>query len=257
MSKKNSISKVEAMSEGGHKMGVILQELLSVADPGVSLLQIEALAQKRIAESGGTPSFSTVAGYRWATCLCVNDVIVHGIPTDQVLVDGDVFTIDVGMIYKGYHTDTAWTKIVHNPEFTVDRNTEKFLEIGEKALWKAIDQAQIGNRIGHISAAIQKEVEGAGYGIVKTLVGHGVGRELHEPPQIPGFLRGSIDHTLPLVSGMTIAIEVIYTMGKPAICYPNDDGWSIATSDRSLSAVFEHSVAITANGPNVLTKPSK
>jgi methionyl aminopeptidase len=249
--------KVEAMTEGGHKMGIVLAELLDVAVPGVSLLDIEALAQKRIEEAGGSPSFPSVEGYKWATCLCVNDVIVHGIPTEYVLKEGDLLTIDIGMIYKGYHTDTGWTKIVAADPAKVDPKNAAFLKIGEDTLWAAIDQARVGNRIGHISQAIQGPIEGAGFGIVKTLVGHGVGRELHEPPQIPGYLRGSVQNTLPLTEGMTIAVEVIYTMGKPAICYPNDDGWSIATKDGSLSAVFEHTVAVTASGPNVLTKRSK
>ncbi len=257
MKKPNIQEKIHAMTEGGQKMGTILKELMDVSKPGVNLLQIEALAQKRIKEAGGVPSFPTVEDYQWATCLCVNEVIVHGIPVDRVLVDGDLFTVDIGMIYKGYHTDTGWTKIVtDNPE-TINKKNAEFLRVGEEALWKAIDQARVGNRIGHISKTIGDIVQGAGFGIVKSLVGHGVGTELHEPPQIPGFLRGSVEHTLPLVAGMTIAIEVIYTMGKPEVYYPNDDGWSIATRDGSLTAVFEHTVEVTADQPNVLTKPSK
>lgn len=244
--------KIKAMTAGGQKLGPILAELLHVAQPGVNLLDIEALAQKRIAEAGGVPSFPTVEGYRWATCLCVNDVVVHGIPTRRILADGDLFTIDIGMLYQGYHTDTGWTKVVGKST----KEKDNFLRVGEDALWKAIDQARAGNRIGHISRAIQAVVETAGYGIIKSLVGHGISRELHEPPQIPGFLRGSVSHTLPLAAGMTIAIEVIYTMGEPAVYYPNDDGWSIATRDGSLSAVFEHTIAILADGPLVLTKPS-
>lgn len=252
-----SIKKIEAMRQGGQKMGAILSELLSVAESGVNVLDIEALAQKRIKEAGGVPSFPTVQGYRWATCLCLNEVIVHGIPTNRILKDGDVFTIDIGMIYDGYHTDTGWTKIINGEqkaESKEQNEKERFLRVGEDALWKAIDQARIGNRIGHISQAIQTVVEGAGYGIVKSLVGHGISRELHEPPQIPGFLRGSVANTLPLIDGMTIAIEVIYTQGKPDVYYPNDDGWSIATRDGSLTAVFEHTVAIVPDGPIVLTK---
>lgn len=253
----NTEKKVAAMFAGGQKLGVILSELLEVAQPGISLLDIEALAQKRITQAGGVPSFPTVEGYRWATCLCVNDVVVHGIPTSRVLAEGDVLTIDIGMIYEGYHTDTGWTKVVHSSAFQVDGAVSLFLKTGEEALWKAIDQARAGNRIGHISGEIQRIIEGAGYGIVKSLVGHGISRELHEPPQIPGFLRGTVAHTLPLAAGMTIAIEVIYTMGAPAVFYPNDDGWSIATRDGSLSAVFEHTIAISSDGPTVLTKPQQ
>lgn len=240
--------KMKAMIEGGKKISDILRELLVFSQPGVTLLEVEELAQKRIKEAGGVPSFTTVEDYKWATCLCVNDVIVHGIPTSRKLIDGDLFTIDIGMIYKGYHTDTGWTKIVKSDKFQVTREHEKFLDVGKEALRKAIAVAIPGNRIGHISKAMQDVVEGAGYGIVKSLVGHGVGEELHMPPQIPGFLRGGIDATLPIIPGMTIALEVIYTMGNPAVYYVNDDGWSIATRDHSLSAVFEQTIGITQSG---------
>lgn len=254
MNAKKGIQKITAMTEGGAKLGTVLQELLQYSQPGVTLLQVEALAMKRIKELGGKPSFTTVEDYKWATCLCVDDVIVHGIPNERVLHDGDVFTIDVGMIYGGYHTDTAWSKIIGSDPYPKRRAKNKtFLAVGQEALKKAIDQARPGNRIGHISKTIQQIVEGAGYGIVKSLVGHGVGEELHMPPQIPGYLRGSVEATLPLVKGMTIAIEIIYTMGNPAVYYANEDGWSIATRDHSMSAVFEQTVLITDGDPIPLT----
>lgn len=239
------------MTEGGKKLGRILSHLLSFSQRGVRLESIENLAQKLIAKSGGSPSFQTVKSYKWATCLCVNDVVVHGIPSAYVLKDGDVLTIDIGLLYKGLHTDTAWTKTVGKQE------EEPFLKIGEKALWKSIKQAREGNRVGHISQVIGEIIEGAGYSIVKSLVGHGVGRELHEAPPVPGFVRGSIDKTEKLVPGMTLAIEVIYAQGKGDVVYANDDGWSIATADRSISAVFEHTIAITAKEPEILTKCTK
>lgn len=245
------MNKVDAMTQGGAKLGAILAELLQFSQPGVTLKEVEDLAMKRILEEGGKPSFTTVEDYKWATCLCVNDVIVHGIPNSRILKDGDVFTIDVGMIYKGFHTDTAWSKVIGN---TKDKDTEKFLNVGKEALREAIAVAKPGNRVGHISRTIQDIVEGAGYGIVKSLVGHGVGEELHMPPQIPGYLKGKVDATLPLTPGMTIAIEIIYTMGNPAVYYANDDGWSIATRDHSLSAVFEQTVAIT-NGVSAELTP--
>ncbi len=130
---------------------------------------------------------------------------------------------------------------------------EKFLEIGKTALKRGIAAATIGNRIGNISKVVQDTIEDAGYSIVKSLVGHGVGRELHEEPQVPNYLRGGVENTLPLKEGMTIAIEPIYAMGRGEIVYENDDGWTLATRDHSLTSVFEHSIAITANGPLVLT----
>ena len=242
-------TEIASMKEGGKRLGNILQKLLDAAHVGVSLHAIEAMADDLITKAGGTASFKTVKGYRWATCLCVNEVVVHGIPTAYELKDSDVLTIDVGMMYEGLHTDTAWTKIISRQQ-----EKEKFLKIGEEALWNAVDPARVGNRIGHISRTIQTIIEGAGYSIVTSLVGHGVGRELHEPPQIPGFLKGTIENTMLLEEGMTIAIEVIYAMGGGAIVYDNADGWTLATRDRSLSAVFEHSIAITRDGPLILTK---
>ena len=240
------------MAEGGKKLGNILQALLEKAKPGVTLTALEQQAAALIREAGGTPSFTTVPGYKWATCLCVNEVVVHGIPTDYALKDGDKLNIDIGMVYKGFHTDTAWTKIIGSGK----KETEKFLAVGEEALWKAIDQAKVGNRIGHISQTIQTMIEAAGYSVVPTLTGHGVGRQLHEAPQVPGILKGSIDQTPELIEGQTIAIEVIYAQGRGDIVYENDDGWTLATRDRSLSAVFEHTIVIGANGPIVLTRSS-
>lgn len=249
-----SNAKIVAMQEGGKVLGAILSELLDVSVPGISLLEIEALAQQRIKEAGMKPSFSTVADYKWATCLCINDVIVHGIPNGYELKEGDVFTIDIGLINKTYHSDTAWTKVICSKEsnYRTPKDVETFLAVGQSALKKAISQARSGNRVGHISKIIQDIVEGAGYGIAKSLVGHGIGTTLHEAPQIPGFLKGSIEKTAPLTTGMTIAVEVIYTMGNPALVYL-DDGWSIATRDRSVSAVFEASLAVTDTEPIILT----
>src|SRR3989344_7280772 len=247
-----------SMREGGKKLGVILQKLLDYSKSGISLLEIEKLADRLINESGGTASFQTVEEYKWATCLCVNDVVVHGIPTEYILKDGDVLTIDVGLLYKGLHTDTAWTKIIQNSNFKIQNVEEKtkFLKIGEEALWNAIEQAKAGNRTGHISRAIQDVVERAGgYKIVRTLVGHGVGKTLHEAPQVPGVLKDPLDSTPLLEIGMTIAIEVIYGENTGAVVYVNDDGWSIGTKDGSLSSVFEHTIEITPDGPVVLTRP--
>ncbi len=249
-----SKAEIDTMREGGRKLGIILNELLNVAQPGITLKALDKHADEMIQESGGTASFKTVQGYQWATCLCVNDVVVHGIPTEYILQSGDILTIDVGILYKGFHTDTAWTKIVHSSGSTVDSQVKKFLSTGQEALKRAIEQAKVGNRIGHISQAIQQTIEGAGYSIVKTLVGHGVGRELHEEPQIPGAIKIPIIETRELIEGMTIAIEVIYAMGSGVVVYDNDDGWSIATRDGSLSSVFEHTVAITSRGPYVLTQ---
>ncbi|EKD24419.1 MAG: hypothetical protein ACD_81C00024G0004 [uncultured bacterium] len=245
-------TELQRMEEGGKMLGRILSQLLKDAKPGVVLQDLETMAQDLIAKTGGTPSFQTVKGYRWATCLCINDVVVHGVPSGYKLNRGDVLTIDIGLIYKGLHTDMAWTKVVGG-----DKEKEKFLKTGIYALENAIKVATAGNRIGHISKAIEETIEGAGYSIVKSLVGHGVGAELHEPPQVPGFVRGSLNRTELLIAGMTIAIEVIYAKGKGAVVYANDDGWSIATADGSLSAVFEYTIAVRDGSPLILTKFGK
>lgn len=245
---------IEWMRENGKKIGKILQELLVMSVPGVSLQEIEDQTQKRIKEEGGVPSFSTVGDYKWATCLCINEQVVHGIPSSYVLKDGDVLTIDTGMIYKGFHSDTAWSKIIGDTQSEDRKRKERFLRVGEEALWKAISVAVAGNRVGHISQAIQQTVEGAGYSVVKDLTGHGVGKSLHEEPMIPEYVRGNIERTPLLTPGMTLAIEVIYAEGKGNIVYGSDDGWMLESRDRSLTASFEHSIAIGEHKTTVLTK---
>lgn len=245
---------IQAMRVGGDKIGRILQELLAMSVPGTRLLDLEAYAQKRIKEEGGLPSFSTVADYKWATCLCVNDVVVHGIPSEYCLKHGDVFTIDIGMIYEGLHTDTAWSLIVGDEKDKTE-SKKRFLTVGAETLWKAIAVAKPGNRIGNISEVIQREIEGAGYNVIKDLTGHGVGRKLHEEPMIPEYIRGDIARTPLLASGMTIAIEVIYAEGKGTIEYVGDDGWALASRDQSLTATFEHTIVIGDPESTVLTKP--
>lgn len=251
--------KIQAQREGGLKLGRILCDLLELAKPGVSLLTIESRSQEYIKAAGGTPSFQTVEGYSWSTCLCINEDVVHGIPTDYILQEDDVLTIDVGILYKGYHTDTAWTKIIKHPTSKIQNQTsiDTFLSVGEQTLWDSIAQARAGNHIGHISQATQRGIEGKGYSIVKSLVGHTVGKELHEKPQVPGFIHGDIQKTPLLVPGMTLAIEIIYAEGNGDIMYSNNDGWTLTTKDGSLSATFEHTILITDDEPEVLTRWNK
>lgn len=239
-----------AMREGGQKLGRIRERLMGMVRPGVLLTDIEAEAQRGIKEAGGVPSFATVEDYKWATCLCVNEQVVHGIPTPYAIKAGDVVTVDVGMIYKGFHTDTADTRVAG---MATDPNITRFLDVGKTTLSEAIAVVKPGNHIGHISQAIERGITGAGYSIVKSLTGHGVGRTLHEDPQIPGFVRGAIEKTPLITVGMTIAVEVIYAMGKGSIVYSNDDGWTLETEDRSLTAVFEHTLAVTPQGVEILT----
>jgi methionyl aminopeptidase len=251
-------AEIEIMKTGGQRLGKILDQLLLMSKPGIALTEIEKKAKELITEAGGTPSFMTVGDYKWATCLCINDEVVHGIPSERKLVNGDLFTIDVGMIYQGLHTDTAQSIVVADAGHKLSESTVRFLQTGKKALKNAIAQAKSGNRVGDISKAIQDTLEPAGYGVVKLLVGHGVGKTLHEEPQIPGFLKTDISRTPQLKDGVTIAIEIIYAQGDGSVVYANDDGWTISTKDGSLSAVFEHSIAISGDNPIILTlRPSE
>lgn len=253
--------KLKVMTEGGKILGSVLDDLLKSAKVGVPLTDIESLADRLITEKGAQPSFKTVKGYRWATCLCVNDAVVHGIPTTYKLRHGDLLTIDVGVLYKGFHTDTAWSVVVLDPaskETVPDLDEKKkLLEVGEKTLWEAISVARAGNRVGHISEVIERNLSTAGFHAIKTLVGHGVGRTLHEEPQIPGFLRGSIERTPVLQKGMTVAVEIIFSAGSPEAVYINDDGWTLASKDGSNSCVFEHTIAITDGEPILITGGKK
>ncbi len=251
---RKTTKEIASMQEGGRRLGAIRDELMEFASPGISLLDIEKKANELIAKSGGTSSFKTVPGYHHSTCLCVNDVVVHGIPTKYVLKDGDIVTIDIGLIYEGFHTDAAWTKIVGNDTSPEAQEKRRFLEAGEKALTAAIALAKVGNRIGDISESTQAIIEGAGYSIVKTLVGHGVGRDLHEDPQVPNYTRGDKKNTYQFQGGETIAIEPIYAQGAGQVVYANDDGWTLATKDGSWAAVFEHSLAVIPEGTIVLTR---
>lgn len=254
--KSNDEKKLAKMQDGGRLLAAIRQTLLSEVKVGKTGLDIDRLAERLIRQAGGKPSFQQVPGYHWSTCICTNDIIVHGIPSDKPFAATDVVGIDVGMFYQGFHTDAAWTVRVGSEGLAAGgqgEHTDIFLKTGENALNLAIKQARLGNRVGHISLAIQKTIEGAGFSIVKSLVGHGVGRKLHEEPEIPGFLRSNINMTQKLIAGMTIAIEVIYAFGRPEIQLDRDR-WTVRTKDHSLAGLFEETVMVTEEDPGVLTR---
>lgn len=243
-------NEIEIIRKAGRIANNILSQLIIFATVGRELIEIDSLAEKLIKEAGGYPSFKMEKGYFWSTCLCLNDTVVHGIPNKEKLKNGDVLGIDLGVFMDGYHADTAWTICVGGES---SATVKEFLSVGEASLSKAIDICRIGNYIGNISQVIQSNIEGRGYSCVKQLVGHGVGKQLHEDPEVPCYLRGKVENTPELKEGMVLAIEIIYNQGKSPIVYKNDDGWTIVTRDGSLSAVFEHTVAITKQGPIVLT----
>ncbi|HMS22446.1 MAG TPA: type I methionyl aminopeptidase [Candidatus Levybacteria bacterium] len=244
-------SQIEIMAKAGEMLGVVLAETLALIKPGITELELDEFADKRIVELGGYPGFKKVEGYKHAICVATNDIVVHGIPKKRILRGGDIIAVDAGVFLDGFHSDMAETVIVGKAQ---NNGIHRFLELGKKAMYAGIMQAKPGNRVGDISKAIQEIVEKqGGYSVVHSLVGHGVGRDLHEGPQVPGYLRGRIEKTPLLVPSMTIAVEVIYNMGDQEVEYEGSDDWTIATKDHSLSGVFERTIVITDAGPKLLT----
>ena len=244
-----SPQEVAIMAEGGKKLGAVKKAVQNLVKAGVTAWELEELATKLIIEAGGVPSFKMVPGYSWTTCININDGIVHGIPTRQmVFAEGDLVSVDLGMFYQGFHTDTSFSVLVGK-----DSQKEHFLKAGREAINKAVAAVKVGKPLGDISRAIEATLERQGYHPVTSLVGHGVGRELHEAPAIPCFTSGSTQEKLILEAGMVLAIEVMYTLGSPELV-TDSDGWTIRTRDGKISALFEETVAVTASGPLVLTK---
>ncbi|MCL4418844.1 M24 family metallopeptidase [Patescibacteria group bacterium] len=278
-----TLEEIKAMREGGRILSLVLFKLLQNIKPGVSELEIDHLAEELILKKGAKPGFKKVKGYKNSICVSTNGVVVHGVPTSYKFKAGDIVGIDCGVFYKGFHTDMAETILVgaevasknfrvHNAgnsssksnalganahsenfESSPHREIQKFLETGKRALNEAIKMAKAGNRVGHISKTIQDIIEAQGYSVVRSLVGHGVGKKLHEEPEVPGFLVGPIEKTPKLRLGMTIAIEAIYNMGKSDVAYANKDGWTIKTADGSTSGLFERTIVIAKEGPVILT----
>ncbi|OGD92520.1 type I methionyl aminopeptidase [Candidatus Curtissbacteria bacterium RIFCSPHIGHO2_01_FULL_41_44] len=237
---------INLMKISGKITALALKKVLEQARPGVSCDGLDQIAKHQMEISRAQPSFMTVDGYKWTICTTVNQQVVHGVPTAKELQDGDILGIDVGASYRGFHTDMAKTVAVGN----VSKSTQKFLEIGHLTLKKAISQAVIDNRIGDISSTIQGNIEGEGFSVVKSLTGHGIGRQLHEEPLVPGF--GKKGSGPKIVENMVLAIEVIYAQGSSEVRLERD-GWTISTKDGSLAGLYEQTVAVTRNGPIVLT----
>lgn len=234
------------MKKSGKICAIALKKVLQNIKPGVKCSDLDQIARNEIEKHGAQSSFMTVEDYQYTICTTVNEQVVHGVPTDKALKEGDIVGIDIGALYSGFHSDLAITV----PVGKISSDANKFINIGKATLAEAIKQAKIGNTIGDISQTIQNKIEGNGYSIVKNLTGHGVGRELHEEPMVPGF--GKKGTGPKLVENMTIAIEVIYTKGSPEVILEKDN-WTISSKDKSIGGLFEQTVAITRNGPIVLT----
>ena len=237
---------IELLKEAGHIVYLTHQYLRPYIKAGIKTKELDSLAEKFIRSKGATPSFKGYEGFPSTLCISINDEVVHGFPGERVLQDGDIISIDIGACYKGYHGDSAWTYTVGS----VSDDAKYLLEHTEKALYEGIKQAKVGNRIGDIGYAIEKYAKEHNLGVVKELVGHGVGTSVHEAPDVPNY--GTKGTGPKIRDGMVIAIEPMLTLGSPDI-YVEDNDWTIKTEDSSLSAHFEHTIAITNEGVIILT----
>ncbi len=238
---------LSVMQEAGKISAGALVEAGRVIRPGMTTKELDDALHKYILSKGATPSFLGYGGFPGCACISINDEVIHGIPShDRKIKEGDIVSVDVGACYKGYHGDNAYTFAVGE----VSEEAKQLLKVTEESLYAAIKMAQPGNRLGDVSHAVQAYVEPCGYGIVKQYVGHGVGRDLHESPDVPNY--GTPGRGPRLMPGMVIAIEpMINASGEDVKVMPNK--WTVKTVSGSLSAHFEHTVAITADGPKILT----
>jgi methionyl aminopeptidase len=231
------------MRASGRMSAKAMKKVLSSVKEGITLKELDLIAEEEIKSLGGQSSFKKEPGYRWTSCITVNNEVVHGIPRDVVLKKGDKVSIDLGAIYQGIHSDTSWSVIVGD-------HPTKFLKIGEEAMWRGIKKALAGGRVGDISEEIQETIEGAGYKVVHALVGHGIGRSLHEDPEIPGL---GVSGTGPVLrEGEAIAIEAIYTEGTREVRVA-EDGWTVLSADGSLGGLFEMTVIVGKKKAEVVT----
>ena len=246
MSHLKSDAEIEILRENNLLVSRALAEVGKHIRPGVTTRELNRVAEDFIRANGAEPAFLGYQGYPASTCISVNEQVVHGIPGDRVIEEGDIVSVDLGTFLKGFVGDSAYTFAVGE----VSEEARRLLEVTKEALYKGTAQAKVGNRIGDISAAVQEYAESFGYGVVRELVGHGLGKKMHEDPEVPNFGargRGSL-----LKEGMVICIEPMINMGSKAVVFERD-GWTVRTKDRKPSAHFEFAVAIRRNGPDVLT----
>lgn len=241
---------VELMRKAGRLVAETLDLVCGAVRPGMTTRELDAMAEEFIRSHGAEPAFKGYMDYPATLCVSINDEVVHGIPGDRRLEEGQIVSIDVGVKINGWFGDSART-VRLGP---VTEEADRLLNATEEALRRGIQQARAGNRLGDISSAVQTYIEEQGYSIVRDLVGHGIGRKMHEEPQVPNF--GEPSTGVRLEAGMVLAIEPMVNIGGPAITF-DADKWTVRTADGSLSAHFEHTVAITSNGPDILTIATK
>jgi methionyl aminopeptidase len=238
---------IEKMRKSNAIVAAILEELGKKIRPGVKTIELDRLSEELALKKGARPAFKGYRGYPYSLCTSVNSEVVHGMPSERELKEGDIVSLDFGILNDGYYGDAAVTV----PVGEITPGARKLLKITEEALYRGIAEVKAGNRIGDISAAIQGHVEAAGYSVVRDLVGHGIGKSLHEDPQVPNY--GSSGRGIELKPGMVFAIEPMVNEGAYRVEILRD-GWTVVTADGKLSAHFEHSVAITENGPVILSR---
>ena len=238
---------IERMRVAGQIVARVLKRLSEVAEPGITTLDLDQEAERMIVSAGAYPTFKGYNGYPRSICASINDEVVHGIPSKRKLSEGDIVGIDCGATYMGYVGDAAVTLPIGN----VSDAAKRLLDATRQSLYRAIDKCQVGNRLGDVCYAVQSYVEPLGYSVVKNYCGHGVGRAMHEEPQVPNY--GEPGKGPRLKPGMTLAIEPMVNLGGPETAHLAD-GWTAVTRDGSLSAHFEHTIVVTEAGPRILTK---
>jgi methionyl aminopeptidase len=242
-----SRQEIEKMRKSNAIVAAILEELGKKIGPGVKTIELDRLSEELALKKGARPAFKGYRGYPYSLCTSVNSEVVHGMPSERELKEGDIVSLDFGILNDGYYGDAAMTV----PVGDISPVAKRLLKVTEEALYRGIAEIKAGNRIGDISAAIQGHVEAAGYSVVRDLVGHGIGKSLHEDPQVPNY--GSGGRGIELKPGMVFAIEPMVNEGTYRVEILRD-GWTVVTADGKLSAHFEHSVAITENGPVILSR---
>lgn len=242
-----ALDEIEKLRRSGRVVRQVLEETRERVRSGVTTLELEKFVEKRLAQLGAQPASKGYRGYPWCLCTSINNEIVHGMPSNRRLREGDIIGLDLGVIVNGYYGDSALTV----PVGGVPEGVQKLLRVTEEALELAIQKARVGNRVGDISATVQQHVEQHGFSVVREFVGHGIGREYHEEPQVPNF--GQPGHGPLLKEGMVFTIEPMVNAGGATLRLL-DDHWTAVTADGALSAHFEHMVAVTPNGPDVLTR---
>lgn len=238
---------IEIIRQGNRIVACLLDQLGGIIRPGVTTQELDVFAERWIRNQGAEPAFLGYRGYPASICVSINEQVVHGIPGQRRIRKGDLVSVDVGVLYRGYYGDAARTY----PVGRVTQRAQRLLKVTEEALYLGIDKAQVGNRLYDISRAIQSWVERHGFSVVREFVGHGIGRKLHEEPQVPNYVPSTAINPL-LEIGMVLALEPMVNAGGHGVkVLP--DGWTAVTEDGSLSAHFEHSIAITDNGPDILS----